>query len=237
MQTRIALIVLALFALLVIQSVAQDAPPSPAALPQCEAAALAQQQDTFAQLLNFDFEARPDQSLANLYRLGAVYQELAARCGYEPSEQEINSLIQLTLSLADLEQIIAANAIGDDVDAIMLALEDVSGDSFTGQLLYNGMEPGLDGSGLGCAGCHAGAAAPSTEGTWTRVTEVHLLLPQFADYSPERYLVESIVHPNDYIAPGYEANLMPENFGNRLDIQQLADLLAYLSSQDQFLEE
>ena len=43
---------------------------------------------------------------------------------------------------------------------------------------------------------------------------------------------ESILAPNAYISPGYPANAMPQNFGERLDLQQLADLVAYLESQD-----
>jgi hypothetical protein len=46
-----------------------------------------------------------------------------------------------------------------------------------------------------------------------------------------QYLVESIVQPGHYIAPGYD-NVMPNNFGDRLTLQDLADLLIFLESQD-----
>lgn len=219
------------FALALPLTAQQDAPPA-----ACDLANLAQQQQVFAQLLTLDFERSPELSLANLYRLGAMYQQLALGCGYLPSDSEINAQILLTLSITDVGTIIAANAVGGDVDAILAELETVIGDSFRGNLLYNGMEPSLDGSPLGCAGCHEGAAAPLTEGTFTRADEQRLLLPQFADYTVERYLVESIVHPELYIVEGYAPGLMPTFYGQRLDIQDMADILAYLLSQDQAIE-
>lgn len=203
----------------------------------CSPEGIARQQETFQQILTFDFAGNYDQSTANLFRLAAIYQQMAVECGYEPSEQEINALVQLTLSVTDLETVLAARAVGDDIEAIMAELETVTGDSFTGGLLYNGTEPGLDGSGLACLGCHNGETAPVTEGTWTRVDEIRLLEPQFEGYDHRRYLVESILHPNDYIVPDYVANLMPTNYGSRIDLQMLADLVTYLESQDQLLDE
>jgi mono/diheme cytochrome c family protein len=85
-----------------------------------------------------------------------------------------------------------------------------------------------------CVGCHVtsgGVIAPALDGTWTRVIEDRLTLPQFAGYSGEQYLVESILLPVAYTVPPY-AGVMPTDFGNKLDIQMLADLVAYLHSQD-----
>jgi mono/diheme cytochrome c family protein len=100
------------------------------------------------------------------------------------------------------------------------------GDPNNGQTLYNGA--------LACAGCHLNAAvAPPTEGTWTRVQEVRITDPQIPGYTGDMYLAESIIHPNAYVAPGYSANVMPPNFGDRLTYQELADLIAYLKSHDE----
>lgn len=211
--------------------VAQSAPLPD--VPDCTPERLANQQDVFAQILPFDFATTPLTARDNLFRLGAVYQQLAIDCGYQPSEHEINALIQLTLAITDIETIVAASSVGDDVDAILIALEEVNGDSFNGQLLYNGMANALDGTALGCAGCHVGEVAPPLEGTFTRIETLIAQDPQFADYTIERYLVESIVRPDDYIPEGYLPHLMPNNYGTRLDLQQLADLVAYLASQDQ----
>lgn len=112
-----------------------------------------------------------------------------------------------------------------EIAAIMEELAGVTGDPVAGQTLYNGP--------LGCAGCHLNAAvAPVLEGTWTRVNEERLQDPALAGYTAEQYLAESIIHPNDYTAPGYSP-VMPTYFGDRLTYQQLADLIAYLQSQDQ----
>jgi mono/diheme cytochrome c family protein len=113
-----------------------------------------------------------------------------------------------------------------EIAAVMEGLATVTGDPQAGMTLYNGA--------LACAGCHINAAvAPLTEGTWTRVNEIRLLVPQFAGYTAEQYIAESITHPNDYIVEGYPAGVMPQNFGDRLTYQQLADLIAYISTHDE----
>ena len=201
----------------------------------CDPQALARQQATFAEILRFDFEKHPNLSTANLFRLGAIYQQMALACGYQPNEQEINAQILQTLSLADIAQIVAARAVGTDVQAILAKWEGegIIGDSFNGQMVFNGLANGLDGNPLGCVGCHNGQTAPSIEGVWTRVTEERLADPRLTGYDARRYLVESIVMPNAYIIEGYVGDLMPPYFGQRLDSQQLADLVAFLESQDQ----
>ncbi|MBK8024367.1 MAG: c-type cytochrome [Chloroflexi bacterium] len=119
--------------------------------------------------------------------------------------------------------LIGANTATRDVVA---NLEGLVGDPQNGQTLYNGA--------LACSGCHLNAAvAPQTEGTFTRVNEVRLADPALAGYTAEQYFAESITHPNAYVSPGYVAGLMPQNFGDRLTYQDLADLIAYLSTQDQ----
>lgn len=172
---------------------------------------------------------------AALFALGAQLQDLALACGYFPNPAETDAAIDRTLQIAPLGRIIAASAVGTDVESILAELETVRGDSFSGQLLYNGVQPALDGTPLGCAGCHNQNAGPATAGTWTRTVEIRLGEEQFADYTPEQYLIESILHPGDYLAPDWN-NVMSANYGTRLDLQQLADLLAYLRSQDQALE-
>lgn len=170
------------------------------------------------------------------YVVGEITLQFALDCGYQPSFPQVEAQIDRTLSIAPLSLIIAASSIGNDVDVALEELETVNGDSFTGQLLYNGLEMGLDGAELGCAGCHNGEAAPLTEGVYTRIEEIRLMLSEFADYSIERYMVEAILHPEAFIVPEYEDVIMPANYGGRLDAQQLADIVAYLESQDQALD-
>ncbi|PJF44076.1 MAG: hypothetical protein CUN55_05885 [Phototrophicales bacterium] len=86
----------------------------------------------------------------------------------------------------------------------------------------------------GCSGCHVvggGGSGPSPEGLYTRAQ-------QYAEEndnieSARYYIVESIIHPNNFIAPGYQGNIMPANFGDRIDIATFSNIVAYLETQDQ----
>jgi mono/diheme cytochrome c family protein len=112
--------------------------------------------------------------------------------------------------------------VGTDVDAIVVALEDVTGDPVNGQLIYTT---------YACAGCHAaGLVAPITDGQWANAMAGADGRPYAGD--PIRYFVESIVAPNDFIVAGYNAGQMPQNFGDRMPLQDLADILAYIESYD-----
>ncbi len=122
-------------------------------------------------------------------------------------------------------------AIGDNVDDIITMLADVEGDAARGEQIYTGAERTQLRQILGCSGCHAGGAqAPATDSTWERVNNERLTLPDFADYTAEQYIVESIVHPNNYIAPGYQSGVMPQTYGDQLSAQDMADIIAYLRS-------
>ncbi len=128
---------------------------------------------------------------------------------------------------ATIENPVAPDPAAIDVAAITTEVLALAGDPQNGQTLYNGF-------GLACAGCHvngAGVVAPALDGTWTRVIEDRLTLPEFAGYTGEQYLIESILLPNNFTVPPY-VGAMPPNFGARMDIQMLADIVAYLKSQD-----
>jgi hypothetical protein len=172
---------------------------------------LEEQQGLTVQLENFgdDSEANPGLALDNLFKVGAAYQELALRCGYIPAD-------------------VAARPVGTDVERILTVLAELSADPISGQVLYN--------TEYGCAGCHEGEnrVAPPTEGTYTRIEETRLNDPALEDYTPEQFIVESIVSPGQYVAPGYQ-NIMPHDFGERLTAQEFADLVIFLESQDQLL--
>lgn len=162
-----------------------------------------------------------DAALGHIYEVGRTYQEIALECGYLPD---------------DLSELF----VGTNIERILTALETLDGDPVNGQLLYNGEAPGADGRVLGCSGCHDnGEIAPLTEGTWTRWDEIRRHDPVLADYTFERYIVESIVLPWDYSVPEYPDFRigMPNNFGDRLSFQDLADLIIYLESQDQLLDD
>jgi len=116
------------------------------------------------------------------------------------------------------------------VPDIMKGLQGVTGDAQHGQQLYTGQTP----QALPCTGCHLnGSVAPPMQGTWTRIQTERLKQPQFAGYTGEEYIADSIIHPSDYVVPNYQDGLMPHTFGSQLTYQDLADLIAYLKTQDQ----
>ncbi|MBC8098344.1 MAG: c-type cytochrome [Armatimonadetes bacterium] len=129
---------------------------------------------------------------------------------------------------------ITADAAGDNPDVVLAAWEanGIVGDAARGELLYNNREWSQRAERLGCLGCHQGAAqGPATEGTWDRVINERLTEPQFAGYSPEKYILQSILIPGAYIVPGYADGVMPLNFSERTSVQDLADIVAYIKTQ------
>jgi mono/diheme cytochrome c family protein len=120
--------------------------------------------------------------------------------------------------------------VGTDVETAFTTVEPLVGDPVRGEALYTGGTRTELKRALGCAGCHlGGVSAPPTEGTWERVETVRLLEPQFAGYTPEHYVIESIINPAAYIVPTY-TDAMPHNFGEILSPKDLADIVAFLYS-------
>lgn len=117
---------------------------------------------------------------------------------------------------------------GDNPDMILArwAEEGIEGSASNGAVLYD--------TKFGCTSCHRdGTSAPDTIGTWTRVLNERLTLPQFAGYTGERYLIESIVLPAAYVVDSYSAGVMPADFGTRqMTDQQLADVVAFIKTQE-----
>jgi mono/diheme cytochrome c family protein len=125
--------------------------------------------------------------------------------------------------------------VGTDVEGILVALADVEGNADRGNQLYHNQAVAEGGTRLACSGCHiqtSNGTGPMADGTFTRVETVRLQDPLFEGYTPEQYIVESILQPGAYVAPGFQ-NLMPADFGARLTLQDLADLLAYIETLNQ----
>lgn len=128
---------------------------------------------------------------------------------------------------------VTGDPVGTDVDAIVAQLTggEVVGDPTRGETIYNNRGFSQLGERLGCSGCHVGGVqGPSTDEQWENIPAQRLTLPQFAGYTMEKYLVESIVNPSAYIVPGYEGVMMPQNFGERMSIQDMADIIQYIHS-------
>jgi mono/diheme cytochrome c family protein len=123
---------------------------------------------------------------------------------------------------------------GADAESILARIEEqgIEGDPVRGGAVYSSAERSGRADRLGCAGCHeGGVAAPDTAGTWDRVVNVRLQDPELAGYTPERYLVQSIVQPGFYTVEGYASGVMPGNFGQRMTLQDIADIIEYLRTQ------
>lgn len=122
--------------------------------------------------------------------------------------------------------------VGTNVDDILANLPE--GDATNGEALYTG-NVGLEiGGVVGCSGCHTGGiVGPDTIGTWTRAETQRITQSDFEGYTPEQYLIESIVQPEAYIVPGFAGGQMNNNYGELLTHQELADIIAYLETQNQ----
>jgi mono/diheme cytochrome c family protein len=103
-----------------------------------------------------------------------------------------------------------------DIQAAFAALP--PGDASRGQTLFTSQP---------CASCHSLTpdqvlVGPSLAGVATRAQT------RVPGYSAGEYIYESVVHPGAYVNEGFQDGLMPQNFGETLTPQQLADLVAYL---------
>ncbi|KAB2852663.1 MAG: c-type cytochrome, partial [Anaerolineae bacterium] len=115
------------------------------------------------------------------------------------------------------------NCVIDDVVAQISTLEVM--DSTAGQQAYTENA---------CSGCHFSGSvlAPAPQGVFTRAQGYSQQDPAtFPD--ARHYLVQSILNPNSFSAEGFTAGAMPTTFGRTLDLQTLANIVAYLESQDQ----
>jgi len=72
-----------------------------------------------------------------------------------------------------------------------------------------------------CGGCHTLSQAGTTGTTGPNLDEV------LGGQSPDQ-ISESIVNPNGVITPGFNAGVMPQNYGETLDPNQLKALVDYL---------
>lgn len=160
--------------------------------------------------------------LGILYDAGKSLQERMLLCGYIPDD-------------------IASLPIGEDatLERVLEVLDTLSADPLRGQLLYLGQDRSSQNQTLGCSGCHESVnpIGPTTEGTWTRWDEQYRLLPEFAEQPFAYFAAESVLHPNAHVEPPFLENIMPPIYTSALGFQDLADIIAFLESQDQLLED
>jgi cytochrome c oxidase subunit 2 len=97
---------------------------------------------------------------------------------------------------------------------------------------------------LGCKGCHSIDGTPGVGPTWQGI---YLRQESMDDgtvvTADEAYLRDSILNPNAHIVQGFNPDVMPQNFGERIDALQaqilasegaeldvIADLIAYMQT-------
>ena len=73
----------------------------------------------------------------------------------------------------------------------------------------------------GCTSCHTLSAAGSTAQTGPNLDEV-------LQGKDAAFIRESIVNPDAEVAEGFSQDLMPENYGEQLSDEELANLVAFL---------
>jgi cytochrome c551/c552 len=83
-------------------------------------------------------------------------------------------------------------------------------------------------SSAGCSSCHTFTAAGSS-GTIGPNLDSLAGNAKKAGQPLDTYIHDSIVTPNAFISPGYQANIMPQTFGTSLSASDIADLVAFLS--------
>ncbi|MEZ4618923.1 MAG: c-type cytochrome [Caldilineaceae bacterium] len=84
---------------------------------------------------------------------------------------------------------------------------------------------------FGCVGCHAlDPNEVKTGPTWHNVGDTAVI--RVPGESPAQYLYQSITAPNAFVVPGYPGNVMPANFTDTMSPEQIADMVAYLLTQN-----
>lgn len=78
-----------------------------------------------------------------------------------------------------------------------------------------------------CFSCHSLEPVVLVGPTWSNIANTAIVRNPGAE-GPAAYLYHSIVAPNDYIVPGFNAGTMPSTYGDTLSAEQLADIVSFL---------
>jgi mono/diheme cytochrome c family protein len=84
---------------------------------------------------------------------------------------------------------------------------------------------------MGCGACHAidGVSTGTVGPGLSDIAEV--AATRVEGMTAEEYIRESILMPNAHIVEGFPENVMPQNFDERLNQEQLSDLVTFLLAQ------
>jgi len=127
----------------------------------------------------------------------------------------------------------SAEAVGADIDSAFAAVSALVGDPVRGQALYENKERSQRANRLGCSGCHyGGLQGPTYDGIWARINDEIATNADLSGYTPEYYVVESIIVPGAFVVEGWNAGVMPGDFGQRMSAQDVADILEFIKASD-----
>lgn len=125
---------------------------------------------------------------------------------------------------------------GDDAEDVAAYVAEVAGapGEDTGRLADAGLAGATSGEQIfkaaGCGGCHTLAAAGTTASAGPALSKLADDAQQRAPgMSLEEFIRESIVQPDERVAPGFSAGQMPDEFREKLSKQQLDALVDYLA--------
>jgi mono/diheme cytochrome c family protein len=88
-----------------------------------------------------------------------------------------------------------------------------------GELIFAG-----DGA---CVACHDVTDGKNLTGPSLKGIAVNAASRE-SGFTASAYLRASILRPDSYLVPGYAAGIMSQNYGDRLNVQQVEDLVTYL---------
>ncbi len=126
---------------------------------------------------------------------------------------------------------------GEDADAVAAYVAAVAGlpvkGGQAGQAAGEQQEAsGSDGKSVfasaGCGGCHTFAPAGTQATVGPDLDELAAVADQRPGESPEQYVEEAIVNPDAYVVQGFSPGIMPGNYGELLEPEQLELLVQYL---------
>lgn len=202
---------------------------------ECDLEGFVLQQQTYAAALAAFPEAYQEDAesaLRTVYNVGLTYQTFAISCGFVPPE------------VVDHEHEGDHAAAEDEhSDEAHLELALSLGDPDNGRLLFTTLQAE---TGFACSTCHRvdstetligpgllNVADPSHDPSQHQHGGEMEMLTEEAP--PERtmdeviaYLRTSILHPSDFVVPGFPDLLMPQIYGQIFNEQEINDITAYL---------
>ena len=117
-----------------------------------------------------------------------------------------------------------------DVAAYVAQVAGIPGED-TGALAEAGLAGATSGRQIyvaaGCGACHTFAPAGTRSGTGPPLDDLARRASQVRQ-KPDAFTEQSIVAPDEEIAPGFRPNVMPDNFEERLDPKQIDTLVKFL---------